>query len=105
MPRADYYDSVGFDDSVYRIHQLFAGNRDAIPTYNIVMVDEYQDFSPLEVGVIEFLESLNRTLIVGDDDQSIYHFRQASPEYLRAKACDPRYQQFPLPIQPAAPRS
>lgn len=95
--RANYYDAVGFDDSVYRLLSLFRDNAIVVPKYHHVMVDEYQDFSQLEVAVISALESENRTLIVGDDDQAIYDFRQASPAHLRQKANDGDYTRFALP--------
>jgi len=95
--RANYYDAVGFDDSVYCVNLLFRAQSEAVPKYHNVMVDEYQDFNALEVGVIASLEAVNRMLIVGDDDQSIYEFRQASPEFLQAKAADEKYKRFPLP--------
>lgn len=94
---SNYYDSVGFDDSVYRVLKLFEHSESFIPKYHHVMVDEYQDFNQLEVNVLSKLESCNNTLIVGDDDQSIYNFRQASPEYLRNKWDDKSYVQFLLP--------
>ena len=97
IARANYYDAVGFDDSVYRILNLFRSHPETVPRYHNVMVDEYQDFSQLEVGVIEAFEAANRMLIVGDDDQSIYKFRQASPAHLRDKATDTKYIRFPLP--------
>lgn len=36
------------------------------------MIDEFQDFSALEVEIIKQLESHGNILIVGDDDQAIY---------------------------------
>ena len=98
IERANYYDAVGFDDSVYRVFSLFRESPEHVPQYHYVMVDEYQDFNALEVGLISTLEERNRMLIVGDDDQAIYHFRQASADHLRAKTGDPRYQHFPLPF-------
>lgn len=97
LDRANYYDTVGFDDSVFRIYLLIQQYPDLVPSYHIVMVDEYQDFNALEVAMIASIEERNRMLIVGDDDQSIYEFRQASPQFLREKTNDRRYTQFPLP--------
>ena len=97
LERANYYDAVGFDDSVYRVLSLFNADSGTIPTYHYVMVDEFQDFNELEVTFLASLEDSSRMLIVGDDDQSLYHFRQASPDHLRAKANDARYQRFSLP--------
>ncbi|MFV2045213.1 MAG: UvrD-helicase domain-containing protein, partial [Anaerolineales bacterium] len=97
IDRANYYNTVGFDDSVYRLLMLFQSHPEAVPRYHYVMVDEYQDYNELEGGVIAALESANRMLIVGDDDQAIYEFRQASPAHLRDKARDESYVRFPLP--------
>ncbi len=51
-------------------------------TYRYILVDEFQDAN---VAQIELIELLGRTpdrpdnvMVVGDDDQSIYHFRGAS---------------------------
>lgn len=96
ISRANYYNAVGFDDSVYRVLLKFRDHPDSIPHYGAVMVDEYQDFNPLEVGIITCLESMNRTVIVGDDDQAIYDFRNASPDFIREKTKDQRYRTFPL---------
>ncbi|HZS16193.1 MAG TPA: AAA family ATPase [Candidatus Dormibacteraeota bacterium] len=45
----NYYDAVGHIDSVYRVLKYLQANPDAIPHYAQVVVDEYQDFSLLEV--------------------------------------------------------
>lgn len=97
LDRANYYDAVGFDDTVYRVVLHFRNHPDAIPCFENLLVDEYQDFNQLEVALITQLEGTSPSLIVGDDDQAIYDFRHASPAYLRAKAQDPAYEQFPLP--------
>ena len=46
-----------------------------------IQIDEYQDTSKLQAAIIKeiFNENLN-LFVVGDDDQSIYKFRGASPE-------------------------
>lgn len=96
--RANFYNSVGFDDSVYRVLKRFESRPETIPNYNNVLVDEYQDFNLLEVEFISHLEMDSDTLIVGDDDQAIYQFRGASPNYLREKTKDSDYELFPLPF-------
>jgi len=79
----DYYDAVGHTDSVYRVVNHFEQHPGDIPAYSQVVVDEFQDFSALEVRLIEQLSSVSPTLIVGDDDQALYGFKHASPRYLR----------------------
>jgi superfamily I DNA/RNA helicase len=71
------------------------GNK--IPLYDLIVVDEYQDFNALEVRLIDLLGRKNQILIVGDDDQALYTFKNASPTFLRDKYHDPNYENFDLP--------
>lgn len=51
--------------------------------YKYIQVDEGQDTSHIQNQIIKMLaHPLNNLLVVADDDQSIYGFRGASPEYL-----------------------
>lgn len=45
-----------------------------------ILVDEYQDLNKAEQGVIRLLSDNADVCIVGDDDQSIYSFKNARPE-------------------------
>lgn len=94
---AAYYDAVGHTDSVYRVLRHLESNRDEIPTYPLVVVDEYQDFSLLETTFIRLLAERNSVLITGDDDQALYGFKHASANYIRALAQDASYSKFELP--------
>ena len=51
-----------------------------------VLVDEYQDLNRAEQDVLGFLGARASICIVGDDDQSIYSFKHAHPEGIRAAA-------------------
>jgi DNA helicase II / ATP-dependent DNA helicase PcrA len=52
--------------------------------YSHVLADEYQDLNRCEIAVMEHLVGEGRSLFVaGDDDQSIYGFRNAFPLGLR----------------------
>ena len=97
LKRAAFYNAVSFDDSVYRVLKLFRSNGNIIPIYDQIVVDEYQDFNLLEVEFIKHLETRSPILIVGDDDQAIYFFRDASPSYLRNVSNDSKYSLFTLP--------
>ncbi|MBC7349957.1 MAG: ATP-dependent helicase [Candidatus Aminicenantes bacterium] len=93
----DYYNAVGHTDSVYRVFKYYELHPEAIPEYPIVLVDEYQDFNLLETKLIEKLALKNPILIVGDDDQALYNFKNSSPNFLRNLVKDDRYEKFSLP--------
>ena len=95
--RANFYNAVGFNDSVYRMLQYFKSSSSEPPRYEQVVIDEFQDFNRLEVAFIEEMEKVNPILIVGDDDQAIYNFKNASSDFIREKAKDPDYGRFELP--------
>lgn len=54
------------------------------PTYDHILVDEFQDINPLDLRLIKAIrERTNATMtIVGDDDQAIYEWRAGTPEYI-----------------------
>ena len=55
---------------------------ESIPEH--LLVDEYQDLNPCDLAVIEWLRERGAELFVaGDDDQSIYGFRNAYPLAIR----------------------
>lgn len=94
----DYYNAVGYTDSVYRVLKHLQEHREDIPTYRQVAVDEYQDFSLLEVKFIEQLSRGNPTFVVGDDDQALYGFKHASANYIRHLAADENWERCDLPF-------
>ena len=98
LTRGDYYDAVSFNDSVYRLFRALQERPDIIPTFEQIVIDEYQDFNPLEVAFIKELENKGKVLIVGDDDQSVYSGRNASPDHLRALVESGDYDGFELPF-------
>jgi DNA helicase-2/ATP-dependent DNA helicase PcrA len=48
-----------------------------------ILVDEFQDLNKAEQTAIEYLSEAAEICIVGDDDQSIYSFKNAHPEGIR----------------------
>jgi ATP-dependent exoDNAse (exonuclease V) beta subunit len=51
----------------------------------LLLVDEFQDTSPLQLSLFQALRRLTvRTVIVGDEKQSIFGFRHAEPALFRA---------------------
>ncbi|RAP38508.1 hypothetical protein B1207_01070 [Legionella quinlivanii] len=98
LERANYYNAVSFDDSVYRAIQVLNKNKEYIPSYDTIIIDEYQDFNALEAELLELLSTkCKNILIAGDDDQSVYSFKHATPEYIREKYKDPKFTNFELP--------
>lgn len=93
----DYYNAGGHTDSVYRVIRFFESLPEKIPVYPLIIFDEYQDFNFLETKLSELLYSKSPVLIVGDDDQALYGFKQASPEYIRKLAKNPEFVRFELP--------
>jgi len=57
---------------------------DARRAFDHVIVDEYQDLNRAEQDLIQLLSANGSIAIVGDVDQSIYRFRHANPEGIRA---------------------
>lgn len=52
--------------------------------YNHVLVDEFQDINLLDLNLLRSIIEINRATItlVGDDDQAIYEWRGASPNFI-----------------------
>ena len=52
--------------------------------YDHILVDEFQDINPLDLQLVKVLAERNQATltIVGDDDQAIFEWRGASPEYI-----------------------
>ena len=57
--------------------------------FRFILVDEFQDISPLQYEIIKLLAyQENNLFVVGDDDQSIYGFRGASPGIMKSFLTD-----------------
>jgi DNA helicase-2/ATP-dependent DNA helicase PcrA len=52
--------------------------------YDHVLVDEFQDINPLDLALVKAIVERNRAsiTIVGDDDQALFEWRGATPEYI-----------------------
>jgi superfamily I DNA/RNA helicase len=97
--RANYYDAVDFDDSVHRTCQQLAANLSLVPAYELVLIDEFQDFNTVEASVIDLLAERNCIVIAGDDDQALYsQLRGASWDHIRAYHESGQYEIFELPF-------
>lgn len=75
---------MDFDDIVLRCRQMLRADPRILEGWQrrflYILVDEFQDISPLQYDILRMLSAPQDNLfIVGDDDQSIYRFRGASP--------------------------
>jgi superfamily I DNA/RNA helicase len=68
------------------------------------LIDEFQDFSALEVEFIKQLESHGNILIVGDDDQAIYDKKFDLGKSLRDLYYSDSYEHFELPYCNRCPK-
>ena len=78
---------LDFDDMLLCCYQLFDRRKDILAAwqnkFQYIMVDEFQDINHLQYDIVRMLAKPRDNLfIVGDDDQSIYHFRGAKPEIM-----------------------
>lgn len=66
--------------------------------FPVIMVDEAQDTSREQMEIIELLAERGATtvVIVGDPDQAIYEWRNATPEYFREKLADDQWKSLYL---------
>ena len=99
--RAKYYGNdeqvFSFNSIIYSINKLFSDDNALIPSaYDLVLVDEFQDFNQLEWNFIKLLNLKNKVVIVGDDDQSLYGWKSAEPQLIRDLYNDPTTDEFSL---------
>ena len=108
------YQHYGFTDLIYAAVLYLELKTKRIPAFDQVLVDEFQDFNQLEVSLIDLLASKSPIVIAGDDDQSLYHFKDASPIHIRERYGDKNkeYESFNLPhcsrctsVRPSSSRS
>ena len=78
------------EDQKYFAYQDEQGNIDkgkilsGAARYDHVLVDEFQDINPLDLALVGAIVERNRAniIIAGDDDQAIFEWRGATPEYI-----------------------
>lgn len=78
---------LDFDDILEKCVELFRTKPEIREKYKqrwkFILVDEYQDVNPLQYEFIRCITDRKSPItVVGDDDQSIYGWRGASPEHV-----------------------
>lgn len=76
-----------FDDMLVHTYHLLQNDEHALAfyqkKYKHILIDEFQDINCVQFEIIKLLcKSHHDLFVVGDDDQSIYQFRGAKPEFL-----------------------
>ena len=105
VARGNYYDAVDFDDCVFRIYKGITEGRDEIEAYELVLIDEYQDFNALEAGIVDRLSDKSPIVIAGDDDQALYsQLRDASWDHIRSLRSGGKFDVFELPFCMRCPK-
>lgn len=79
--------AMDFDDLLHEAYALLISRPDLLAAYRRryrhIMVDEFQDTNPVQWELIRLLAApLNSLCVVGDDDQAIYGWRGATPDFL-----------------------
>jgi len=92
---------MDFDDLIYYTAKLLENPallKDYASKFKGILVDELQDLTPAQYKIIQLLSSYhNRIFLTGDEDQSIYEWRGAHPEYVIEATKDfPNIQTFVL---------
>lgn len=82
------FSKFDFDDLLTECLRLLRTDRECLSRwqaqFRYILVDEFQDISPMQYEIIKLLaKPENHLFIVGDDDQSIYGFRGASPDSMQ----------------------
>jgi superfamily I DNA/RNA helicase len=105
LERSSYYDAVDFDDCVFRAYKALTEGHDEIDSYQLVLIDEYQDFNALEAGFIDLLSKKSPIVIAGDDDQALYsQLRQTSCDHIRSLYRGGDFEVFELPYCMRCPK-
>lgn len=98
--RKNYYEYYGYSDIIFGLVKFLEKDKTKVPTYDHVLVDEFQDFNKLEITLIDLLSEKSPVLITGDDDQALYDdLKSASAKHIRERFSDDckEYESFTLP--------
>ncbi len=79
--RTKYYKAVGHDDVIFYANKILK-KKDKVPKYDLILIDEFQDFNESEAQLIDLLAEKNRIIIVGDDDQALYDFKGSFSKFI-----------------------
>ena len=98
--RKNHYDHYGYSDIIFGLVKYLEQNKDKVPAYDHVLLDEFQDFNKLEITLIDLLSEKSPVLIAGDDDQALYDdLKSASAKHIKERFSDDckEWESFTLP--------
>ena len=97
---ANEMQKVDFDDLLLQGYRLLKNHEETLPHYDHILVDEFQDTSALQLQIVLLWAKRARSgiTVVGDPDQCIYAFRDASPSNFKdmRHLCDDSVTVIPL---------
>lgn len=78
---------IDFDDMLLIAYRVLDDNKELKnwmqTRFSHVFLDEAQDVNPIQIQLLEQLcEKVTQWVVIGDDDQAIYGFRAADPDFL-----------------------
>lgn len=78
---------IDFDDMLIMTYNLLLANEEVLnivkSVYKYILIDEFQDINKVQFEVIKLIANPeNNLFVVGDEDQSIYGFRGARPDFM-----------------------
>lgn len=93
--------ALGFDDIMVSATVSLGSNvtlREQLSSlYEFVVVDEYQDVNKAQDMMLQFLDERSQNMmVIGDDDQTIYEWRGARPDFIRSKLSDKSWTDYRL---------
>jgi len=96
----DFFSCTTFEQMISRFVDFARSNplylQERLAGYDSLIVDEYQDFNPFEQPLIDILiEKIKTSYVLGDDDQCIYDFKDASSDKIISFYQDPANDKIP----------
>lgn len=80
--RLESMNAITYDEQITLPLEHLKNHPEVAKLYHYIMVDEAQDLDEKQYELIRLLAIHGNLVMVGDDDQSIYRFRQGSSKYL-----------------------
>ncbi len=82
------HNKLDFDDMLVFTYELFDERPDILKLwqdkFQYILIDEFQDINRIQYKIMKQLAGSRKNIfIVGDDDQSVYSFRGASPDIMK----------------------
>ncbi|MFZ2310414.1 MAG: UvrD-helicase domain-containing protein [Patescibacteria group bacterium] len=88
LSKSKFYKTAGHADVIHYVVEVMKNDNSKIPIFDLILVDEFQDFNKEEAELIDLLALKNEVVVAGDDDQALYRFKGSSPDFIRDKYSD-----------------